>query len=374
MKQTIVTFNEHDQSEFFKVLRQRVNAHFKECRISRHANANMVIKTSVMILMYATPLALMLFGVIQSFWLMMLMWAIMGFGMSGIGLSIMHDANHGSYSKHPFVNKALGSILNFIGGYPANWRIQHNVLHHSFTNIEGHDEDIEKQGLVRFSPNQECKKMFRFQIYYIPFLYSILTLYWFVFKDIQQVFHYRNMDLLKTQGLTFRKALTWIIIHKIWYFALTIVLPMYLLPFPWWSVLLGFLLMQGICGMILALIFQAAHVIQETNFYEVDENGCVENNWAIHQLNTTANFANKSIIFSWFIGALNYQIEHHLFPNICHVHYKDISGIVKATALEYGIPYHHHRTFYAALKSHFTLIHKLGTGRYEQEAATRIAG
>ena len=373
MKQTIVTFNEHNQSEFFKVLRQRVNTHFKQCGRSRHADANMVIKTAVMILLYTVPLALMLFGIIDGFWPVILMWVIMGFGMTGIGLSIMHDANHGSYSSNTFINKLLGSILNLIGGYPANWRIQHNVLHHSFTNIEGHDEDIEKQGLVRFSPNQEHKKLFRFQIYYIPFLYSILTLYWFVFKDIQQVIHYRNKDLLQTQGLTFRTALTWIIIHKIWYFVLTLVLPIYILDVPWWTVVIGFLIMQGICGMILALIFQSAHVIQETNFYEVDENGCVENNWAIHQLHTTANFANKSIVFSWFIGALNYQIEHHLFPNICHVPSRHISKIVKTTAAEYGIPSHHHRTFYHALKSHFTLIHRLGTGRYDREVAAFAA-
>jgi len=373
MIKSVVTFNEQDKPEFYKVLRQRVNAYFKEKNISKHANLNMKLKTVFMVTLYSTPLFLMIAGLITSFWVMILMWAIMGVAMAGIGLAIMHDANHGSYSKSAKVNNALGFILNYIGGYHYNWRIQHNVLHHSYTNVHGYDEDIDKQGLVRFSPTQERKKFFRFQIFYVPFLYGILTLYWFVFKDIEQTIRYNKMGLLKTQGLTMKKALTQIIIYKIAYFFLTIFLPIYMMSFPWWQVIVGFLIMHFISGMILALIFQSAHVLEETEFYKVDENGGVENNWAIHQLLTTANFGNNSIVFSWFVGALNYQIEHHLFPNICHVHYKDISKIVKATAEEYNIPYYHHRTFFGALKSHFKLLHSLGTGSYDVNLAKQTA-
>ncbi len=369
MSRENVAFNDADQPEFYKVLRQRVNAYFKDNNISRHANANMVIKTITMVLVYSIPLFLLITNSIHSIGLMYLMWTIMGVGMAGIGLAIMHDANHGAYSKNQKVNDAVGFILNYIGGYHLNWRIQHNVLHHSFTNIDGYDEDIEKQGLVRFSPTQERKPIFRFQILYVPLLYGILTLYWGVFKDIEQVMRYHKLDLLKTQGLTLGKALFQIIALKIAYFILTLVLPILLLDLPWYHVVLGFVVMHFIAGMILALIFQSAHVIEETDFYEVDENGCVENNWAIHQMRTTANFANKSIFFSWYVGALNYQIEHHLFPNICHVHYRNIAPIVKATAEEFGVPYYHHTTFLGALRSHFKLLHKLGTGRYDKELA-----
>jgi len=136
---------------------------------------------------------------------------------------------------------------------------------------------------------------------------------------------------------------------------------------PWTQVLLGYLVMHFICGMILALIFQPAHVIEETDFYKTDENGSVENNWAIHQLRTTANFANGSRLFSWFIGGLNYQIEHHLFPHICHVHYRNIAGIVKQTAEKHNVPYYHHKTFLGAVISHFSLLNSLGTGKYDRE-------
>lgn len=373
MQRANVTFNDADRPEFFKVLRQRVNAHFKDNNISRYANLNMKIKTVFMLALYLTPLFLMISGVITSLWLMITMWAIMGFAVSGIGLAVMHDANHGAYSKNQRTNDIIGWVLNLAGGYHINWKIQHNVLHHSFTNIDGYDEDIEKQGIVRFSPTQERKPFFKYQIFYVPLLYGILTLYWFVFKDIEQINRYNKMGLLKAQGLTLKRALATIIFNKIWYIILIFVLPIYFMDFPWWQVVLGYLLMNFIAGTILALIFQSAHVIEETDFYEVDKDGCVENNWAIHQMRTTANFAGDSVAFSWFVGGLNYQIEHHLFPNICHVHYKDISKIVKATAKEFDVPYYEHKTFFGALKSHFKLIHNLGTGKYDRDLAKSAA-
>ena len=100
-----------------------------------------------------------------------------------------------------------------------------------------------------------------------------------------------------------------------------------------------------------------------------NENGSLENNWAIHQMNTTANFGDRSMILSWYIGGLNYQIEHHLFPNICHVHYRKISKIVKETADEFKVPYLQHKTYFSALRSHLSLLHALGTGKYDRMMA-----
>ncbi len=374
MIQQAVKFNVEDRPEFFKELKKRVNLYFKENKISRHANASMVIKTIFMITLYFVPWVLMLTGVVTSTWGLIGMWALMGLGMSGIGLSIMHDANHGSYSKNKTVNWALGYLVNFAGAYHSMWKIQHNVLHHSFTNVDGHDEDIAKDGIMRFSPTQERKPFFKYQIFYAPFLYGIMTLYWFLAKDYQQVLRYHKKDLLKTQGLTKRSALAEVIFNKGWYLAGFLILPIVLISAPWWQVLLGFLLMHFICGLILALIFQPAHVINETSFYVPDENNSVENNWAIHQLYTTSNFANGSRWFSWLIGGLNFQIEHHLFPNICHVHYRDLSKIVKSPAEEFDVPYYQHGSFYNALKSHFSLLHSLGTGSYDKKEQAKAKG
>lgn len=365
-----VKFNRHDRPEFIQELRSKVNQFFKDKKCSKYADVNMVLKTIFMICLYFIPLVLLLTGTVSGLWPVIGMWTIMGFGMSGIGLSIMHDANHSAYSKNKKINAALGFTLNFIGGYPINWIIQHNVLHHSFTNIDGHDEDIEKKGLIRFSPNQKRKGIYRFQLFYAPFLYGILSIYWFIAKDFEQLVRYNRRNLLEAQGTNFKSALAQIIFNKLWYAGLTIVLPILLIALPWWQTMLGFLLMHVITGLVLALIFQAAHVLEETKFYEIGENDTLENNWAIHQMHTTSNFAQGSRVFSWLIGGLNYQIEHHLFPNVCHVHYRDISKIVKETAKKYDVPYLQHKTFFGALKSHFTLLNDLGTGKYDKRMAT----
>ena len=368
MNVSFVKFNKNDRPEFYRELNRRVNKYFEENNISKYANLSMKLKTVFMAGLYFVPFALLLFGGFTSIWTITALWAVMGFGMSGIGLSIMHDANHGSYSKNKFVNKALGFTLNFIGGYHVTWKIQHNVLHHSFTNVHELDEDL-NQKIMRLSPHQERKPIFKYQVYYIPVLYGLLSLFRFLVKDFQQLFRYHKYDLLKGQGHTFTTAFAQILFNKVWYFMLTFVLPLLVLDFPWWQIVLGFLLMHFICGLILAFIFQPAHVVDDNEFYVPDENGSVENNWAIHEMRTTTNFATDNPIFTWLVGGLNYQIEHHLFPNICHVHYRDISNIVKETAQEFDVPYHSHKTFLGALKSHFSFLDQLGTGEYDRNKA-----
>ncbi len=356
-----IRFNHKDRPDFHKVLRKRVNKHFKDNNISKYANTNMVLKTIFMISLYLIPFVLMLTVFNSSVWGSLAMWFLMSLGLAGIGLSVMHDANHGAYSKNQNVNKALGYLLNILGGSDLNWRIQHNVLHHTYTNIEHYDEDINTQ-VFRMSPNQERKSLHRFQAYYATFFYALMTFYWLVSKDIEGVFRYHKKDLLKGQGTNLRKALITIIIQKVVYVLIFLILPLVILNVKAWIVVVGFLMMHFVGGIILAYIFQPAHVIEETDFYVPDENLSVESNWAIHQLRTTSDFAQDSKLFSWYVGGLNFQVEHHLFPNICHVHYKDISKIVKETAEEYGVPYYSHPTFYTALKSHFSLLNRLGKG------------
>ncbi|NND34487.1 MAG: acyl-CoA desaturase [Saprospiraceae bacterium] len=362
MRAQTVQFNTNNKPEFFREVAKRVNVHFKETRTSKKANSAMVFKTVFMCALYIIPLICIVTNLLTGVLPNMILWALMGLGMAGIGLSVMHDANHGSYSRHQRTNYVIGLIINFVGGYHINWKIQHNVLHHSFTNIEGLDDDISKVAALRLSPHQHKKSKYKYQAFYAPLLYSVLSLYWLVAKDIVQVIKYGNEDLIQAQGISIRRAVCEIFVAKSGYLILFLIIPLIFSGLLWWQTLLGFLLMHAICGQILALIFQCAHILEETDFYIPAKSGSMQNNWAIHQMNTTANFATGSTCFSWFVGGLNFQIEHHLFPHICHIHYKAISKIVKATALEYNVPYHHHPTFYGALRSHFKTLNKLGTG------------
>jgi len=368
MKIDVVKFNIKDQKDFYKEVKSNVNKYFKDNNITRYANFNMKIKTVFMIALYFAPLVLMLTGVVSSLWPVLLMWVLMGFGMAGVGFSIMHDANHGSYSTNSKVNFVLGYLINFIGGYRQGWKVQHNVLHHSYTNIEGYDEDI-KNPTLRLSPKQDRKWFHKYQAFYAPFLYGLMTLYWYTAKDYQGLVRYRKRNLLSPQKISFKKAIAELTVNKIWYALLMIVLPFVLIDLPWWQILIGMLMMHFICGLGLGLIFQPAHVIEETSYYIPDENGKVDNNWAVHQMKTTSNFAHNNRLLSWFIGGLNYQVEHHLFPNVCHIHYRKISKIVKETAAKYDVPYLHHDTFFGAVKSHFVTLSKLGTGKFDKELA-----
>jgi len=344
--------------DFVKTLRKRVNGYFKENDISKKANTGMVIKSITVILIYFVPYILMLTGVIENFWLILMSYVIMGLGMSFIGMSVMHDANHEAYSQKKWANKFFGWMITLVGGHVLNWKVQHNMLHHTYTNVEGHDDDIDAGIFLRFSPHDKRRKIHGAQHIYAWFLYGFMTLQWCTIHDFAQLNRYTKRGLIPKEK--YGRHLIEIILYKVLYYAYILVLPLVLMDIAWWQTVLFFLLMHFVSGVVLSTIFQLAHVMPHSAYPEADKEGNLENEWAIHQLLTTTNFAPKSKIVSWFIGGLNYQIEHHLFPNICHVHYKKISSIVKETAKEYGIPYYEQKTVLKAMAKHWEMLHKLG--------------
>ncbi len=348
------------QQDFFATLNQRVNSYFKTNNIDRTANSEMVIKTFFMFSLYFTPYAFIMLGGFTSGWIMLALCVIMGFGKAGIGLSIMHDANHGAYSNKAWVNTALGLSLNIIGGHAFNWRIQHNVLHHTYTNVHDVDEDISPRGVLRMAPGSKWRPMHQYQHLYAWFFYGLMTFVWIVIKDYYRLTKYHNEGLVKKQKASV--TMEWIIMMttKVIYYGYVFVLPMLILPFAWWQILIGFLVMHYVAGFILAIIFQPAHVIEGTEYPMPDGEGNLENNWAIHQLHTTTNFGHKERLFSWYVGGLNYQVEHHLFPNICHVHYREIAKIVEQTTKEFGLPYKSKETFFEAVAAHARQLKMLG--------------
>ena len=346
--------------DFTTTLNKRVRAYFKENNISRYANANMKIKTIFMISLYFVPLGLLMSGQIQTIWLVGLMYLIMGFGMAGIGLSIMHDANHGAYSKKDWVNRWLGKIIISISGYAVNWKIQHNVLHHTYTNVDGYDEDIQPPSFLRFSPNAEHKPVHNYQHLYAWFFYGLMTVSWATIKDFQQLFRYRKMDLTKMENPKFNRLLIELILSKLFYYTIVIVIPVLMIDMAWYWFVIFIFICHFAAGIILSLVFQPAHVVPELKFVKPNPDFTIENNFAIHQMETTSNYAPKSRVLYWLVGGLNYQVEHHLFPNVCHVHYKKISKIVKQTAEEFDVPYHSHETFVKAIRYHWKMLKAVG--------------
>jgi linoleoyl-CoA desaturase len=354
-----IRFVAKDKSLFFPTLRQRVDQYFKDNNLSRHANGTMIFKSVVLISTYIIPFILLL-TFQPGFGLSLLLWAIMGVGIAGIGMSVMHDANHGAYAKSSKVNYLMGHTLNLVGGSAFNWKLQHNILHHTYTNIATIDEDIKDRLVLRFSPHTQVKFFHQLQFVYAFIFYGLLTLYWVLAKDIVQfpmfIKNGTNANTRQENIVTFSKLL----VLKLVYFFVVMAVPVMFFSIPFTQVLAGFLLMHFVSGIILTVVFQLAHTVEGTSHPLPNEKNIIENDWAIHQMNTTVNFARNNKLLSWFVGGLNFQVEHHLFPRVCHVHYPQIAEIVKATAEEFGVPYLENETFGQALQSHIRTMHRFG--------------
>jgi linoleoyl-CoA desaturase len=309
---------------------------------------------------YFLPYGLILGGIVTGTVPLLIAVIVMSLGLGGIGLSVMHDANHGAYSNKNWVNIVIGYSLNMIGANAFNWKMQHNVLHHSYTNVHEEDEDISPRGVLRLSPHSDWRKVHRYQFIYAWFLYGLMTIVWLFFKDFVRIVRYQKNGLAKKHQANMTQEWIILIISKLFYISYIFVIPMIFTSLVWWQIILGVVMMHYIAGFILAIIFQPAHVIEGTEYPLPDDNNMLENNWAVHQLLTTTNFGNNSRWFSWYVGGLNFQIEHHLFPNICHVHYSKIASIVRETANEFGLPYKSARTFIGALAAHTRLLKQLG--------------
>lgn len=354
-----VRFSRIDSAKFFKTLNSRVNTYFKENNIKKTGNWKLYFKTVIMFAIFLTPYFLIL-TIDMNQWIQLLLTIVIGIGMAGVGMNVMHDGNHGSYSTKKWVNTLMGSSIYILAGNVYNWKVQHNVLHHTYTNIQGHDEDLEAGRVLRFSKHAKWYKHHRFQHYYSIFLYGLLTLNWAITTDFQQMRRYLGRKL--SAGSLPNPAKEWstLVITKIIYFSIWIVIPLLILDLAWWKVLIGFVVMHYTAGIILSVVFQLAHVVGEAEMPLPDNDNYIDHTNKIHQFLTTTNFATKNKIANWFTGGLNHQIEHHVFPNISHIHYTKISNIVKETAREFNIPYYEYKTTRKAIISHFRYLKQMG--------------
>ncbi len=354
-----LSFSRIDKAKFFRTLNKRVNAYFIENKIKRTGNWKLYSKALIMFAVFLIPLVLIL-TVAMPQWVLLLLTVVIGIGMAGVGMNVMHDSNHESFSSKKWVNKIMGSSIYILAGNVYNWKVQHNVLHHTFTNIQGHDEDIDAGRIIRFSKHAKWFKIHKFQKYYSIFLYGLLTLNWAITTDFIQMRNYLKRKLSYGKFPNPAKEWTLLIVTKLIYYTLWIALPLLVLDIAWWKVLLGFFVMHYTAGMILSVIFQLAHVVPKTEMPLPDKDGNLKHTWAIHQLYTTSNFAPKNKFISWYTGGLNHQVEHHIFPNISHIHYSKIAKIVKATASEFNLPYNEYKTTRKAILEHFKQLKSLG--------------
>lgn len=346
------------QKGFGSAVRKNVNSYFKENGISTRGNTTMLVKAIIMLTIYIAPFVLIL-TTPMSIWAAILLVILMGIGEAGIGMSVMHDASHGSFSKKKWVNELFAATMYLLGSSTLNWRIQHNVLHHTYTNIYGSDQDIDTKTVIRLCKHAPLRKFHRFQHLYAYFFYGLMTLSKLV-TDFGQLIEYNKKGYTKKQGRNPKVEVVKLIVSKILYLLVIIGLPLLFTSFTWWQILIGFAIMHITAGIIMSTVFQMAHVVEGTDQPLPNIDGVIDKDWAIHELYTTANFARNNELLNWYVGGLNFQIEHHLFPNMCHIHYKKIAPIVEQTARDFGLTYNHKPTFVHALASHTRMLKALG--------------
>lgn len=349
---TKVTFHNTHPSDFTTVLKQRVDRYFQTKNISKNANGLMVAKTVFYFGGWIGLYAAVVSGHFSAPTMLLLM-MLLGFFSAGIGFNVGHDAIHGSYAANPRVNKWISFAFEFMGANSYTWKIRHNVLHHTFTNIIGSDGDLESLPLLRFCVKPGRKWFHAYQHLYAPFLYCFTSLVWVFKKDYQHILEERNDQRLNHPPPW--HAYVSLIGFKLLYYFSFLVLPIFILHIPVWQVAIGFLAMHFVMGFTLASVFQLGHCVEGPELLTYPAGGKIEGSWTEHQLKTSSNFG-RHFLNTWFCGGLNFQIEHHLFTKICHVHYPALSKIVRQTAGEFDLPYHEHPSFFAGMRSHYRTL------------------
>ena len=353
-----ISFTKEEGRDFTTVLRERVNHFFKNGEISPRANLFMYFKSAFYLTLFALNFGLLLanFWGIAGFFAV---YVLFGFVISIGTMNIAHDALHGAYATTTPGNRVLGLFMDLFGASSFYWKKEHTIDHHTFTNIAEHDADLGTKYVLRLCPQAPRLKFHRFQHLYAPFLYCLNLIKWVYYSDIKRIY---NIIKLKNNapGNPSNTEIFLLIAFKFIHLAIFVVTPILVLPYAWWVVVLGYLSFMATAGLTLTVIFQLAHIVENVAFPLPNDEGKIENSFLKHQLATTSNFATDNWLVNFMFGGLNFQVEHHIFPHVCHTHLRKLAPIVKATAQEFGLPYNENPSFLSAVRSHFRILKHLG--------------
>lgn len=344
-------------SPFYDEVRAEVEQYFRSINKPATGDFRLYLKSFILLSAFAVLYAAML--ILPPGWISLALSAVFGLVLALIGFNVMHDACHGSYSKHTAINQLMGYSMNLLGSNQFIWKIKHNRIHHTYTNVDGIDDDIIKIPVLRHCDTQPLKPYHRHQYIYGFLLYAISTILWVSVTDLQK---YLMKDISGTpiKHIPLREHIIfWI--SKVFYVGFYIVIPIMIVgAWPW---LIGYLVMNTVFGLTLSVVFQLAHSVKNTHFENAREQSLsVNKEWAAHQVETTSDFAMNSPAANWMFGGLNFQVVHHLFPNVSHVHYREIQPIVARACAKYGIRYNSYPTIWEAVRSHVTHLKDLGSG------------
>jgi linoleoyl-CoA desaturase len=341
---------------FHADLKKRISDYFEQVGKSTTGNYSLWLKALILVISFSFVYIHLVFFTPAS-WLAILECLVLGGLTAAIGFNVMHDGAHGSFSKYKWVNFMAGLSLNFLGANNFMWKTKHNVIHHAYTNVDGVDDDINAGVFLRLCETQKHRMLHKYQHLYFWLAYSFLYLFWIFFSDYKKYFTGKIGDIKITKMKFVDHVSFWA--FKLLHLGLFIALPIYTIGAGPWAI--GFSIYALFSGFVLSIVFQLAHTVEHTHFPQPNAaTGRMEDEWAIHQIKTTANFATTNKLLSWLVGGLNFQIEHHLFPKISHIHYPAISKIIKKACQEYGINYIEYRRLRYAVASHVGFLKQMG--------------
>jgi linoleoyl-CoA desaturase len=343
-------------NEFQAALKRRVDEFFQTTGRPRRDVPQMYLKTAILLASFVALYVLLVF-VAATWWQAVPLAILLGLATGAIGFNVQHDGSHQAYSERPWVNKLMGLTLELIGGSSYLWHWKHVVYHHTYVNITGHDTDIDLGMLGRLTPHQKWYPFHRWQHFYIWPLYGLMAIKWQLYDD------FRDALTGRMGGHKFPRPRGWNLVTFIAGKAvfLTIAFGIPLLFHPVWVVFLFYGVAAGVAGMVLSVVFQLAHCVEGAEFPLPDEaTARIEHAWAVHQAETTVDFARRSRIVAWLLGGLNFQIEHHLLPRICHVNFPHLSKTVEETCREFGVKFTEHESFRSGVASHFRWLRQMG--------------
>jgi linoleoyl-CoA desaturase len=284
--------------------------------------------------------------------------AFIALGLTVVAFSVQHDANHGAYFSNRRYNHLLGwsaDCLLCISSYA--WRVKHNVAHHTYTNVFGYDDDVSQAPIAAFSPGEPPRLWHRYQHIYIWPLYGLMGARWQLAGDIAAFMRGKigESRLRAPRGWD----LAGLLVGRMIFFGWAVVAP--LLVYPWWMVAVGYAAVTIALSFMMTVTFQLAHCVEEASFASPEELIVGKRrSWAVHEIESTVNFCPRNPILTWFLGGLNFQIEHHLFPRVPHTLYPRIAEVVRETCAEYGVRYTVHPNLWRALRSHCTHLYHMG--------------
>lgn len=351
-------FTKDEGSEFYKELNEKVEQYFLNKGIGKTGNKTMIYKIifyfSLNILFYMLMITSNNLTVFYFFYL------LMGLSVLLTAFNISHDAAHGVAVKSKFWNKLLFSLsFNLQGNNAYVWGKNHTESHHLYTNVEGSDIDVLNNPLFRMRESQPLKWFHRYQFIYAPFLYLLYSINWFFFRETLMLFNYSSRTIkIQIPKIEVLK----LIIYKLLYIGYMIILPVYLLPYGWTSVILAFLLNHFMISWIFVGVLGVSHLSDFVEHPIADRNNKLSMSWAKLQMCTSVDYNADSKFFNWTLGGFNAHTLHHLLPNICHVHYLEILPIFRELSKKYGLTYKE-MSYGKSLASHFRFLK--GMGRYK---------